>query len=115
MPSYQDLRKLFSDSDLLEKVEVAVAVAAYTIISKGDTDPPFDQTAGAHDLRVEWANAALLSTRTEAKRLLIYVLAANLDKTVSEITSATGPVIQTHINGAIDELAKAASTSSGTA
>ena len=108
MATYLDLRALFFDTDLKYKMETAVAIAAQTILDGDDTaDPPWDQTAGQHDLRVKWANSALNGTSGAAGQVLKYVLASNSGLSVAQIQGATDAVIQSNVNVAIDGLASA--------
>lgn len=108
MATYLELQALFSDSDLQDKIEAAVTIAAQTILDGDDSsDPPWDQTAGVHDLRVKWANSALQNTRGTALQILKYVLAANAANTVTQIQNATDAAIQANVNVAIDGLATA--------
>lgn len=108
MATYLELKSLFSDSDMQDKIQTAVAIAAQTILSGDDTsDPPWDQTAGQHDLRVKWANAALNSTSATADQMLKYVLAANNGLSVSAIQSAADSAFQSNVNEAVDGLASA--------
>lgn len=107
MATYQELRALFNDSDLAEKVEVAVAIAANTIASANDTAAPFDQAAGAHENRVRWAAAAITGTPTEARRILKLVLAKNESATVAQIQNATDALIQGNVDASVDVIAAA--------
>ena len=60
MASYIELRALSSDSDLKNKVQTAITIAANDIFrGDDDTDPPYSQAAGDHDLRVKWAESAI--------------------------------------------------------
>jgi len=107
MATYEELRALFGVGELRAKVEVAVVVAAQTIISGADTVAPFAQTAGAHALRAKWANTALDSSESESVRLWKYALAANRAAAVADIRNATDSTIQTNVNGAVDAIATA--------
>ena len=107
MATYEELRGLFQEVSLRNKVEVAVCEAARIIASAEDsTDPPWDQTAGAHDLRIKWAVKAIQSTVSEAERVYKYVLAANKSATVAQIMSASDTAIQDNVNDVVDLLAK---------
>lgn len=108
MATYLELRTIFTDSDLMEKLEVAVIIAAQTILAgDDDTDPPWDQTAGAHDIRVKWAAAAIKSTSTVATAMLKAVLAANNTLTVAQIQGASDAAIQSNVEAVIDSIANA--------
>lgn len=107
MATYTELYDLFSNSDLRLKIEVAAAIAAQTIIDGDDSAAPFSQDAGAHDLRLKWANAALSDTRGAGVQILKYVLAANVANSVAQITGASDVAIQGNVNAAIDGIAAA--------
>lgn len=107
MATYDELTALFGDGNMRRKLEVAVVVSAQTILSGADTVAPFDQTAGQHELRAKWGNAALTSTETEAIRLWKYVLAANSGLTVAQIRGAADSDIQVNVDGAVDAIATA--------
>lgn len=107
MATYIELRDLFGDGDIRKKIETAIAIASQIILSGGDTAAPFDQTAGAHDLRIKWANDALKNTTREAEKLHKYVLAANSELTAGQIQGASDSAIQSNVNGAIDAIATA--------
>jgi len=109
MATYDELRSLFGDGDLQRKLEVAVLVAAQTILSGQDTtNPPWSQEAGQHEVRAKWANAALSNTSAEAVRMLRFVLAANKDLTVAQIQAVTDTQVQNAVNAILDEIASAA-------
>lgn len=107
MATYTEIRDLFGDGDLLKKVEAAIAIAAEKIAAGNDDGAPFDQTAGAHDLRVKWAAAALQNTAQEAQRIYKIVLAKNAGATVANIQSATDEAIQSNVDASVDLIAKA--------
>lgn len=94
MASYQELYDLRSDSTLRNKVAVAVAVKAQTLL---DGASP---TAG----QVAWANNAISNPVGKADTLMNYVLAANKALTVAQITGATDAAIQSNVNSAVDKL-----------
>lgn len=96
MATYQELRGLFSDSDLNEKVEVAVIIAANNLI--GGT-PTTAQKA--------WAATAFSSPKSEASKALMAVLAENSGATVAQIQSATDASVQTNVNNVVSTLVDA--------
>ena len=107
MATYEEIRSLFQEISLRNKVEVAVCEAARIIAAVEDTtDSPWDQAAGAHDLRVKWAAKAIQSTASEANRVYKYVLAANKSATISQILGASDSAIQGNVNEVVDLLAK---------
>lgn len=107
MATYIELRDLFNNSALRNRVEVATAVCAYEVLSGGDTNAPYSQVAGAHDKRVRWAGAALPRTDQEAANIFKLVLAANASLTTTQIQNATDTAIQGGVRAVIDEVAAA--------
>ncbi len=107
MATYIELRNLFTDTDLNNKIEVAIAIAAEMVASGNDDVAPFDQTAGAHDNRVRWAAAAITNTAVEAKRILKLVLAKNSNFSVAQIQGASDSAIQSNVNESVDVIATA--------
>lgn len=96
MASYIELRNLFNDSTLRNKVAVAVTIAAQGIIASSGTE-----TAP----RIAWAQRALRSPEPEAQVALMYVLAENSALTVAQINAASDTALQTAVNEAVDGLA----------
>lgn len=107
MATYLELRDIFENPDLLKKVMVAVVVAAETISSSNDTNPPWDQTAGAHDNRIRWAANAITDTKGEARRIMKVVIAANKNLSVAQIEGASDNSIQSNVDAAVDAVAAA--------
>lgn len=105
MATYIELRGLYGDESLSKKIEVAVAIAAQKIASGGDTGAPFDQAAGKHDLRIKWAQAAIMNTARVSENVLKLVLAANNTLTVAQINGASDAAIQTAVESVVDALA----------
>jgi hypothetical protein len=95
MATYMELFATKEDSDLQDKVAVAVVVAADTI--RTDVPGPANQVQ-----RLAWAAAVMQNPKTEAARMLWAVLAANKDNTVAQITGATDAAIQTAVDDAVD-------------
>lgn len=96
MATYSELRNLFNDSDLTEKVEVAIVVAAQELVAG---TPTTAQKA--------WIAAAFANPSAEAKKALMAVLAANKDVTVAAIQGATDTAIQTQVNSVVSILVDA--------
>lgn len=107
MATYIELFNLFNSSDLRNKVAVAVAICAEEILTGNDDSAPYDQTAGAHDVRVQWAGTAVANTIQVAGDVLKLVLAANNTLTTTQINNATDTAIQNNVRDVIDELATA--------
>ena len=96
MATYTELRQLFSDPGLTEKIEVAVIIAANNLISG---TPTTAQTA--------WAATCFASPQGEARKAIMAVLAANSDLSVAAILSATDAQIQTKVDLVIPTLVDA--------
>lgn len=94
MATYTEIFDLRRNSDLRNKIVVAVAVKAAAIL---DSATP---TAA----QVTWAKQAIANTMGQADDLLVYVLAKNAGLTVTQITGASDAAIQTAVNGAIDKI-----------
>jgi hypothetical protein len=98
MASYTELRSLFMNSDLRNKVSVACIVAAEAIRSE-------DVGTTNHTNRMLWAKAAFDSPDSISNKMLMAVLAANKDLTLSAITAATDAAIQANVAAAVDVFA----------
>ena len=98
MATYLELMTLQGDGDLLNRVIVAVAIAADTIRleSAGTTN---------HANRMIWAEKAFSSPIVVGKSAYSAVLAANKDATVTQIQGATDAAIQTNVDAVVDVLA----------
>lgn len=94
--TYLELRNLGNDSDLRNKSEVAVLVAANNVL-RGAT--PVDAEVG-------WAQAVLASPAMWAQRALWVALAQNKDLTVVQITGASDADLQTAIDAVVPVLAR---------
>lgn len=92
MATYIEIRNLFNDSELRNKVATAVVIAAEGILNEG--------TSTAE--RKAWAAKAFAAPESEAVRITMTVLAANKDATVTAIQGATDVAIQTNVNDAIN-------------
>ena len=94
MATYQELKSLFKDSDLLEKVEVAIIIAANGKIAGTAAEQA-------------WAVTAFNNPTAEAKKALMSVLAANNASTVETIQGAADATIQTNVDAVTDVLVAA--------
>lgn len=94
MATYQELYDLGSNSALRNKIAVAVAIKAQTILDE----------ASPTVAEVEWAKEALNAPLREADILMHYVLAANRAATTGQIVGATDSAIQTNVNAAVDKI-----------
>jgi len=102
MATYTEIRNLYNDSAMRNKVATAVAIAADTVMRGNDNVAPFSQVAGDHDKRVVWAKDALGNTETYAKQFWESVLAANNTLTVAQITGASDSALQSKVNDSVD-------------
>lgn len=87
MADYKELRALFNDSDLMERTEVAVVVAANNLLSG---TPTAAQKA--------WAAAVFSSPLGEARKAWMAVLATNNTASVAVIQGATDTALQSQVN-----------------
>jgi len=97
MATYQELRALSSDSDLIEKVQTAVIVAAHNL-SIG-TPTTADKS---------WIASVLGNPLTVATQATLFVLAANKDATVAQIQGATDASVQANVDDIVPILVDAA-------
>ena len=94
MATYAELYDLRSDETLLNRITVAAAIKAQSLI---DGVVP---TAA----QIAWANETIVDPRSKARALINYVLAANESATVAQIKAATDATIQTNVDAAADAL-----------
>lgn len=94
MATYTEIFDLRRDTDLRNKIAVAVAIKAQSLL---DGATP---TAA----QVAWAKEAIANPIDKADSLMVYVLAKNAGLTTTQITGATDAAIQTAVNGAIDKI-----------
>lgn len=87
MATYQELRGLFTDSDLFEKMEVAIIISANNLIA---TSPTINDKA--------WAAHVFTSPGTEAGKALMAIIAENATLSTAQILAATDSTIQTKID-----------------
>lgn len=101
MATYLELKTLFNDSDLNDRVQVACLIAAKVV---KDED---DQTAN-HANRLKWSKAAFANPVTAATAMLKVLLADNNTLTIAQIQNATDGAIQSAVDAAIDVFADGA-------
>lgn len=92
MATYTEIRNLFQDADLRNKVTTAIIIAADGILNEPSPTVP----------RKAWANKVFSNPEAEARRVFMSVLAANKDATVAAIQGATDAAIQTNVDDAVD-------------
>jgi len=93
MATLQELRGLFSNSDLQEKIEAATIIAANALISG---TPTVDEQ--------KWAAVVFSSPKGEAKKALMAVLAENNASSVANIIGASDDVIKLQVAAIVDTL-----------
>lgn len=94
MATYTEIFNLKSDSQLRNKIAVAVAKKAQVLIDLAS--PTANQIA--------WANVAINNPLTMADKIMNYVLAANSAATAAQIAAASDADIQTNVSAAVDKL-----------
>ena len=97
MATLLELANIFGTTDfteLLNKITVAVAIKADSIINE----------ASPSASRLAWAQLAIEDPRQEAKKFIWGVIAANESVTVAQIIGASDNAIQTNINDYVDKL-----------
>jgi len=106
MATYQELFDLRNNQELLDKVRVAVIVAAETIYAEagGVTN---------HANRLIWAREASIKPGQMAQVFMTSVLVANKSATVVNIVGAADAAIQTNVDNAVDDFANGTDLFSG--
>lgn len=94
MATYQELFELRSNSALRNRIAVAAAKKAQSLLDGGT--PTTEEVA--------WANNAISEPIEIANKLMVYVLAANSAATVAAINAVTDAALQTAVDGAVDAL-----------
>lgn len=93
MATYTEIRDLFNDSVLLNRVEVAVIISANNLADDANNN--------------SWVAKAYSSTVSEAKKALMAVLATHNGLTVAQIQGATDAALQSAVDIAVSTLVKA--------
>ena len=93
MASYIDLRNLFSNDELKNRVDIAVVIAANNLLSGTPT---------ANDQK--WAAHVFSGPRSEGAKALMAVIATNNGLTVAQITSASDAALQAAVDLAVPTL-----------
>ena len=93
MATYLELRGLVNDGDLSNKIDIAIVIAANNLLSGTPT------TA-----QQKWAASVFNEPRSESKKALMAVLAANSGATLSAIRNATDAAIQNQVDAVVDAL-----------
>ena len=95
MATYLELFSARNDSDLQDKVVVAVTIAAEAI--RTDVSPPTNQAQ-----REAWAVGALSNPTSKMDEMLWAIISTNKDATLSAIVGASDSAIQTNVDAAVD-------------
>jgi len=95
MASYIELRRLFSDDVLMNRIEVACIVAAEMIRNEGSE-------VVNHANRLLWARTAFTNPGTIRNGMLKALLAANKDQDMEVIQGVLDPTLQVLVNAAVD-------------
>ena len=96
MATLTELRSLFGDSALLEKVEAALIISADGLVSG---TPTAEQK--------NWASNVFSNPNSEASKALNSLLAANAGVTVAQIQNATDVTIQANVDSVTQTLVDA--------
>jgi hypothetical protein len=98
MATYAELRQLFSENELKNKVEVACIVAAESIRNEDAGTPN-------HANRLVWAKRAFGAPNSIRDEMLMALLAANKDATVTAILAVSDAAMQSLVDAAVDVFA----------
>ena len=93
MATYTELRDLFNDDTLRNRIEVAIIIAANGLADNANNNA--------------WVAQAYSNPRAEAEKALMSVLAENNALDVTAIQTATDAALQTAVNTAVTTLVKA--------
>lgn len=95
MATYIELNTLAGNNILLERIGVAITVAADTILNE-------DVGTANHATRLVWAKTAFTNPMILAKPFLYALLASNKGVSVATIEGSTDTQIQTAIDAVVD-------------
>jgi hypothetical protein len=101
MATYAELLAASGDTNLNQKMRVAVVIAAETIRTEVDTTP-------FHDNRLLWARAVFADPVREANRMLWSVLAQNKAATYTAIIAASDATVQSAVDASVNLFANGA-------
>ncbi len=106
MATYAELRALFNDSGLRNKVTSAAIIAAESALSDPVNFPTTTADVTLQTDRLLWAARVFNGAEAEGRKLFMAVLAANSSATVAAIQGASDTVIQNNVNDAVDLFAQ---------
>lgn len=98
MATYTELRDLFSDDALRNRVTTATVIAAQGLLA-GSPAPTTAESV--------WASKVLSGPDGEGARMFMAVLAANSGQTVANIQGATDAQIQTNVDAVVPQIVAA--------
>ncbi len=97
MATYTELRDLYNDDSLRNRLDVAVTIAAHDLLIAASPTLPEQQ----------WAAATLANPRGEADKALRFLLAANQAATVAQIQGGSDSTLQAQVNSIVSSLVAA--------
>lgn len=99
MATYDELLEANASTGLINKVRVAVVVAATDIMLEADT-------VDNHANRLLWAKSVFADPAIAGSRMMLPVLAQNRAATLAQITGATDATVQEKVNSAVNVFAQ---------
>ncbi len=102
MATLLELRQLYGNSEMRNKVAPSIAITANKIMIGVDTVAPFSQAAGAHDLRLVWAKENFGNTAGQAAKFWEVILAKNSAATIEQIIGASDAAIKSNVDESVD-------------
>ncbi len=97
MATYIEIRNLFNDSELSNRADVAVMIAASNLLA--ETTPTTEQQA--------WAAGVFSNPKGEGQKALMAVLSANASATVDAIKNASDSALQANVDAVVPALVAA--------
>lgn len=98
MATYAELLTLSTNAAIINKIRVAVVIAAEVVRTEEDTAPN-------HTNRLLWAKQVYANPDLEAQRMVWAVLAQNKDANAAVIQGADDATVQSAVNAAVDVFA----------
>lgn len=95
MATYDELLSAAGNTALLNKMRVAVIIAAEKVRVEADTVPQ-------HAARLKWAKAVYADPLAEARRVMWSVLAQNASAPLASITGATDAIVQAAVDACVN-------------
>jgi len=98
MATYDELHDLAGQNVLVNKIAVAIIIAANKVLNEANTVPN-------NAARLVWAKSAFSNPQQQAKDFQNAVLAANQGATATQITNASDAAILANVEAAINTFA----------